>query len=160
MPVLIILKLSYEKIIKNRFTLHPFLFGLFPILFIYAQNAHHMSIAEILTPSIVIILSIIILILLVRLFYKDKYKTGIISSLFVLSFFSWRAIFDVANYLADNRILGIHAWWKWIVFVIIASLILLILYKVKTTKGSLDTVTSIITKVALILIVVQIATGG
>jgi Sulfatase len=72
----------------SPWVVHPFLIGLFPVLFLYAHNASEISRIELIVPSLVILsLTIFAWVILSRLL-RSPQKAGLIISLFLVLFFS------------------------------------------------------------------------
>ncbi|WP_210490033.1 sulfatase-like hydrolase/transferase [Rufibacter aurantiacus] len=70
---------------------HPFLGGLFPVLFLYAYNSSYIPFAELLVPTLAVGLSSSLLLLAAKLFLRTWQKSGILVSSFWLLFFSYQA---------------------------------------------------------------------
>jgi len=69
---------------------HPFLFAVYPILFLYSHNVREIrSIKEVLTLSAFLIIFTLLFWLVLEFILKNKKKTGLIISLFLLLFFSY-----------------------------------------------------------------------
>jgi hypothetical protein len=77
---------------REKWLIHPFLIGIFPILFLYAHNISFIHIKEIIQPILVVIICTYILLLITKPFFKSRNKAGIISSIILLIFFSYQAI--------------------------------------------------------------------
>jgi len=74
--------------VNKRVTLHPFLFAILPILFLYAHNISELSLPELLMPLAVAGLSSLVLWSLLSLILRDKVRAALLSSLFWLWFFA------------------------------------------------------------------------
>lgn len=70
-----------------RFILHPYLFAIYPVLFLYVQNIYHMELAEILVPGLVVIGLVIVLNLILSLAFVDYTKAAFMLSLGLVFFF-------------------------------------------------------------------------
>ena len=145
---------------KKWLVWHPFLFGLYPILFLYARNAHQMHLKEIFIPALLALALTLVLYVIVNLFLKNNNKSAILTSILVLFFFSWRVLIETSEKLNSKNILGIESFWDKILIIILSVLIILLIIKLIRTKKSLDKLTSILNVIALILIVIQIGKGG
>jgi len=84
------------EIISQRI-IHPFLFGIFPILFLYTYNIYDTRISFVLLPLILILVITIFLIFSLHYLLKNYHKTGIIISLFYMLFFSYGSIFNLVS---------------------------------------------------------------
>jgi len=79
---------------KKLFVVHPFLFALFPFLFLYSYNLGHVYFYQIIIPSLITIIFTLIFFLILKLFINDSKKVGIILSFSLIIFFSYGHIFS------------------------------------------------------------------
>ena len=80
---------------KRAPILHPFLFALFPVLFLYSHNISQLSINEIFLPSAIVLgFTAIAVPLLWLILKKDGKKAGIITTVFLVFFFSYGRIYE------------------------------------------------------------------
>ena len=82
---------------KKSAVVHPFLFALFPILFLYSHNIERTSIAHFVAPAAASALSALFFWFLLSLAFKDKQKAGLLVSLSVLLFFSYGHLRDAVE---------------------------------------------------------------
>lgn len=81
---------------------HPFLFGLFPILALFARNIDIIPWTSIVRPAWVVLLAIAILNLLFLLFFRNWTKAALLASLFVVPFFAIGYVSSaIGSYHAD-----------------------------------------------------------
>ncbi|RJQ56197.1 MAG: hypothetical protein C4526_02060 [Nitrospiraceae bacterium] len=79
---------------KKPYIIHPFLFALYPVLFLYSHNINEIiSIKVPVISAAVILLFAILFFLLLNLFLRETRKSGILISFFFLFFFSYGHIF-------------------------------------------------------------------
>ena len=87
-----LLKLNEKKIM-----LHPFLFSIFIVIFIYSHNIFVIPIQEIIFPLLSILgITSVSFIMLTRVL-KSARKSGLIVSLYLILFFSFGHIFNIVN---------------------------------------------------------------
>jgi len=86
--------------------IHPFMFGLFPILLIFVNNLGEISIESLLVPITIIYLVTITLILIFTKIIKNISKSTVLVSFFLLLFFT---IGHVQLSLHGNEIFGLRA---------------------------------------------------
>jgi hypothetical protein len=79
---------------KKWFVIHPVLFALFPILFLFAHNMKEMSLGETLRPTVLVLSFTLLLWLVLALLSKNLRKAAIITSIFLMLFFSYGHILD------------------------------------------------------------------
>lgn len=138
---------------KKYIIIHPFLFALFPILFLVSHNIEQASLSEILLPSAFVLGITFLLILLSNLFAKDIKKVAVIISIFIILFFSYGHIYDlIVDWSVGSFEIGRHRY-----LLIIWGLILICsTYLTIRMRRDLQNLTSILNVVALSLIVISI----
>ena len=77
---------------KENLILHPFLFAVYPILFYYNLNNHQVWFPETLVPMASSLFVALLLFLLLKLIFKSTTKSGILTSLVLILFFTHEAI--------------------------------------------------------------------
>lgn len=85
---------------KRFWVFHPFLFAIFPVLFLFAENIDEVPATDLFLPMLVVIVGTLVLLLLLRLITKNYNKIAIIASSFLVLFFSYGHIRDL-----------IYSWW-------------------------------------------------
>ncbi len=80
---------------KKPLAIHPFLFAIFPILFLFAHNIGQVPFSQTLLPSAIVLGFTFLLLLLSRLILGDNKKAGIVVSIFLVLFFSYGHVFNV-----------------------------------------------------------------
>lgn len=78
-------KLSWME----RFPLHPFLFAIYPILALLAFNISEVDFSSGLRPMVLSILVAGLLLLILYLIYRDWRRTGLVSTIILILFFSY-----------------------------------------------------------------------
>ena len=107
---------------KRSFTIHPFLFALHPVLSLFLHNWETLPIREAVGTAALVLVSTLLLWLFVDYFVKNRSKSAIIVSVFLVLFFSYdhtlrtfitvfynAQVLDVAGFLANAR-LGLFLW--------------------------------------------------
>jgi hypothetical protein len=79
---------------KKSVVVHPFLFAVFPILFLYSHNIEGTSITDFIAPAVVSALSALSFWFLLSFAFKNKQKAGLLVSLSILLFFSYGHLCD------------------------------------------------------------------
>ena len=129
-----------QKKYKKFNVIHPFLISLVPVLFIYSQNIHEISILKFLFLVLSIFLVAVLLWLLVRFIIKNNEKAGLIISLLLVLSFSYGHIYLlVDDFTLGNSDLGRH---RYLIIPFVISFIVGTYYFVKT-KVKLNKVTTI-----------------
>ena len=108
--------------IKKGIAFHPVLFALYPVLSLFLHNWKKLPLREATGTMVFVLLCTLLLWLFVDLFVRDRNKSAIVVSVFVLLFFSYNhfvyattlvlyytQVADVVGFLANAR-LGLLAW--------------------------------------------------
>jgi len=82
---------------KKLAVVHPLLFAVFPILFLYSHNIERTSITHFVAPALVSALSALLFWFLLSLAFKDTQKAGLLVSLSILLFFSYGHLRDAVG---------------------------------------------------------------
>ena len=132
---------------KRPLLLHPFLFALFPVVFVYSQNIEFMGLQEAWPVAPLLLGGALVLLLLLSLILRDAFRAGGILALFLFLFFSFGPVRDalLGHHLLDmtaNQLLPIG--WA-LVFAAGTALIL-------RTRSGWDNITKTLNVVAAVLI--------
>jgi len=73
----------------RKFVIHPFLFGIYPALFVFAHNIGQIAPDALAIPLLMGIGFSLLLLMILSFFLKNAHKAGLIISLFLLLFFSY-----------------------------------------------------------------------
>ena len=69
---------------KIAFIIHPILFSVFPIIFIFSENIHLLPFTEIIFPSLIMISIMSILLFIISKKITNKNKIALVISLLVI----------------------------------------------------------------------------
>jgi len=143
---------------RKAFIIHPFLFAVFPIIFLLTYNIGEASFLEILIPSAIVLGFAILLLVFGWLVLKRNIrKSAVLVSLFLILFFSYGRIFDIVQgFQIGSFVIGRHRylWILWgIIFIVCA-------YFIIRTKKDLRNFTNILNVVAIVLIVYSLVNIG
>ncbi len=73
----------------NRFILHPFLFALFPVLFLYSRNSAEIPFAQVYRPVVLLMGATLTALLFLRLALRSWQRAGLLLTLGLALFFSF-----------------------------------------------------------------------
>jgi len=167
-----------KKTMKKALIIHPFLFGLFPILFLYSHNIGEIPFTEILIPSTIILgFTAIAVTLLWLILKRDGKKPGIITTCFLILFFSYGHIYDFRGLTIERFVSNGNRYLKLILgtilkaitFVISKNLYLIIVFVVIfffctfftiRTRKNLKFFSNILNSIAICLIIIPIINIG
>ncbi len=133
--------------LKESITLHPFLFALFPIIFIYSINSQEIKFEEIFLLFIIILPITFVSIFLLILIFKNKKAIGFVVSISFIIFFSYG---HVHNLISSN--LELRHFYLLTIF--LAFFVISVYYFIKT-KRKLDNAIKITNAIGIILIVIS-----
>jgi len=138
---------------KKSFIIHPFLFAIFPILFLFSHNVDQVSYSELLLPSAIVLGFTLLLILLSRSIFKDNNKAGIIVSLFLILFFSYGHVRDliIASFTPGKNKYLLIAWGLFFTYGA---------YLTIRTRRNLHNFTNTLNIVALSIVLISLLTIG
>ena len=142
---------------KRLFVVYPFLFAIFPILFIYSNNVKEVSFHQIIFPSLLILLLVFILQLSLTIIFPDKQKKGLIILLFLLFFFSYGTFFNIfEDFTLAGLTVGRHSYLfpAWILIFLFG------LFLISTIRRNLDKMTAYLNTVAIILLALIVFNVG
>lgn len=74
---------------KKSLVIHPFLFAVYPVLFLFAHNIGELSFNVLIPPVVIILCFSLLSWSILNFVLKDSQKSGFIVSLFLLLFFSY-----------------------------------------------------------------------
>ena len=137
---------------KKSLVIHPFLFAIFPVIFVYANNIHYLPIVEIVIP-LGISLGIAIVLWLVLSFPLDKKKSGFIVSIALVLFFTYGHLYVFLNY--DSGIESELTRHRYLLPLYVGLFIIGVVYFVRTNR-KLNNVTTILNAIAGTIVVLSL----
>jgi hypothetical protein len=144
-------------VMKKPTVIHPFLFAIFPILFLFSRNIEQASFSETLLPSAIVLVFTVLLVLLLKWILKDSNKAGIIVSIFLVLFFSYGRIYDFnLTWHIGHFYIGRHRYLM-LTFVMIFTCAAYFIVKI---RRDLYNFTSILNVMALSLVVISLVNIG
>lgn len=150
---------------RKSLVIHPFLFAVFPILFVFARNIDQFPAAVTLLPMAVALSIAGVLWLALSLVLKDKRKAGFVVSLFFLLFFSNENLLEATKALIarmdwiENSLVRLGASAVTVrQFVLLASgaILAIAVYFIVRTQRSLHNLTNIANVVAGAAVVISL----
>ena len=133
--------------LKESLTLHPFLFALFPIVFIYSINSQEIKFTEIFSLFLIILPITFAIIFLLNLVFKNKKSIGFIVSIGFIMFFSYGHVHNLISYNLELR----HFY----LLAIFLTFFAISVYYFIRTKRKLDNAVKITNAIGLILIIIS-----
>jgi len=133
-------------------SIHPFLFAVFPVIFLVSYNADLLLPQEIVIPSLVILFAAFVLWISIGKVLKNKKKSAFIVSSGLVLFFSYGHIYN----LVQGQEIGNFLFGRTLVLfpIFFIMFIIGIIYFIKT-KRKLDNATTIVNVIAISLVIVS-----
>ena len=145
-----------KKYLASGPPLHPFLFGLFPVLFLWANNLDELSYtagpADVGVPVILVLLATLVGWLLLRFLLRDGRKAAVLAAFVLAIFFFYGRVFEA---LTDAGILAKLGLYTRYFIIIWLAWLLPVAFLIIRVKSDLVTITNLLNVVAVVLVVIQ-----
>ena len=135
---------------KQRFPMYPFIFALYPVLFLYAKNMDLVGFTDCIKPLLIVCVVTLGLLLLAKALLKNNTKAGILVSLLLLVFFSYGNAADVAERLISPAVVDK------LFFPITVLLLIAIIVMVVRTRRTLEGLVRFLGAAAVILLTMTV----
>ncbi len=136
--------------------LYPFLLALYPPVSLFSANLGQVGIEKVIFPLAFSISVAVLVCLLFFIFVKDIEKTALLSSVFLVSFFSYGHFYGlVEGYSLGDLIIGRHRFLV-VIWVIISVMILAGILRLSNIPVQLHKMVTIFAVALLIMPVIQI----
>jgi len=130
---------------------YPFLLAVFPILFLFAHNIHEVYAIELLLPILGVIVGTAVILFSLKLVVKSYMKSGVITTLSLVLFFSYGYIRDLIYSLGEFGQIGVNIFlMSFMVFLFATSIFL-----VFRCRGDFQVLTKFFNITAIVLIVMS-----
>ena len=142
---------------KKIFLIHPFLFALFPILFLFSHNFNQVPFSEIWLPTAAVLAMTVLLFFLGTLLLKNSQKAALATSLFLVLCFSYGHVLEVLRAwpmleVVLRRSRYLFAFW--------CFLFLLVFYFSIKTRKNLNKLSVFLSLVAFFLVIIPLVEIG
>ncbi len=140
---------------KRTWAVHPLLFALYPVLFVYSQNLGQVTLSQVWSPLLLIGAFTLLLVALLALILRSVAKAGLIVSLFLLLFFGYSQICKLILGSGNSA-----AYGPWIVLAAMGLVFAGAMAFFVRLKERVREVTQIFNVVALVLVVMPLLNIG
>ena len=82
---------------KIAFIIHPILFSIFPVIFIFSENIHLLPVTEIFLPLVIVVGITVLVLFLTKNKIEYRNKVALIISLRIILFFTYGYFYDIIN---------------------------------------------------------------
>ena len=148
---------SKVKKYKLPYPVHPFLFAILPILFIYANNLDQVFMSEMIFPIIISLAVTTFVFFTLKFILKDINKTAFVTTLSLIIFFSYGRIFSFIEAFEVN---GIIIGRNKVLLPFSLILLLIIFVLTNKTKTDFQKISRFLNFTAVILILISLANIG
>ena len=145
---------------KRDFAWHPYLFALFPILYLYAANTHQVALGEISIPILAVMITVAILTTALNLIIKDIRKTSLIMTVGLIWFFSWGHILQLGDDLVSTVTDPVNTDDNLALLILSGMSLGLVSFFMYRSKKSPIRLTQLANLLGLVLVVFQVCTAG
>ena len=144
---------------RTPLIIHPLLFVLFPILFLYAQNAYLMRLRDVVGPLVEFVLGTVALTIVLFVILHSAVKGALITTLVVFLFFTFG---HVVKMLPDFRILfgETEIGRNGLVLLIWCLIIYYSIKHIRKSRRDFFKLTKALNIIGLVLVAVQVVHGG
>ncbi|MCK4819124.1 hypothetical protein KA005_25350, partial [bacterium] len=142
---------------KKLFVIHPFLFAILPILFLFAHNINQVRFSETLPSLIITVVISGFLLLLLRLIFTNTLKAGIMVSVFWVLFFSYGHVYEIIKHWVIG---GIEVGQNEYLLPIYGTLLIGSAYFIYRTGKKLYNLSSILNVIAVSLVAISLINIG
>lgn len=140
---------------SRQIVLHPILFAVFPILFLYSHNREEaLSPDQVLLPLCVSLLAALLLWGLVNLIWRNRRKSALAVTLLVLLFFSYGHLHTA---LVGKTAFGLNLWQHRYLLVVYGAAALIVFFWTVRTPRKLDKLTAILNLVSILLVAISLS---
>ena len=141
---------------KTR-VLHPILFAIFPIAFLFSINLHTLVLEDILIPLSLVVAATILLWIFLRGVFKSIEKSGLLVSVYLALFFTYGHIFF---FIDGSEIGGFEVGRHRFLLIIYVALFIIISYYFTKTKRKFFNATMISNYISATLFVIVLVNIG
>jgi uncharacterized membrane protein len=138
---------------KKAPVIHPFLFAIYPVLFLFAHNLGQVAFHQIALPLATTLGFATLLMLFSQLILRDYKKAGIAVSVFLVLFFSYGYAYDATAYW---QICGVMFTRHRYLLPFWAALIASSIYPIIKARKNLDAATKILNVIASFLVAISL----
>jgi hypothetical protein len=149
------MKIQFPKTLSY---IHPFLFAIFPVLFLFAYNIDEVPATDLILPLFATIIGTLIVFLLLRLITKNSNKAAIVTSILLILFFSYGHVRDALSSLGINGLdIGqLHISPQFILAPLWLALFIVGAFLVIRAHRDFSTSTKFLNVVAIALVVISL----
>ena len=146
---------SFRINVTRLATLHPILFAVYPMLFLYARNADEFPPSVVVAPILISVTMAVALWRLLYVFFRDTQKSGAIVALFVLMFFSYGHFYRLMENSGVMRI-GMFGDQKVVLGLYALLLLIAAILCARLTNESLRQFTPAVVAIGIFLVAVPV----
>ena len=93
----------------KRFTIHPILFAIYPVLFLFSRNVWQTKADVIWVPLVMVVSTVLLLWWSIAFIMKDTAKAALITSIIIIPFFIYSNLHEFL-YVQQGLVIGRHRY--------------------------------------------------
>src|SRR3989338_8082428 len=144
-------------IAMKKCIIHPYLFAVFPIVFLLAHNIEQTFFSNIIVPALFAVFITVFIFVILRFSVGDNKKAGLITSLFLILFFSFG---HIRRLVEDFVIGGLDIGRDRHILLFSAAIFVLATYWILQTKKKLHNLTTVANVMAVTLVIIPLVSIG
>jgi len=137
--------------------IHPFLFALAPVLFLYAQNLDVVDFEHVLQTLVIVMVITSILLVILNLIFRNAEKAGIICSLSLFLFFLYGHVYGVVQ---PAKIDSIEIDWSYLQHLVVMgvwiSIFVLVIFIIIKKNFDLSKITAFVSTTAGVFVLLSL----
>lgn len=132
----------------KRIILHPFLFGVYPVIALLGHNISEMRISEAFRAMLLMVFVVALIVIVLRLFFRNWQRAALVTTLVVLTFFLYGYLYNFLQQFDPSLPIGRHRF----LFPIYLTVIVIGLWLIIKVRD-LDTATQILNLIGLVILI-------
>jgi hypothetical protein len=133
--------------------IHPFLGAIFPVIFLYSHNLDQVWIGETVAPILIFASLAFVFWILLRLFFNNSIKAGLIVTLLIFLNFSYGHIIGM---MAGMKLLGVEMAKHRYLIPAVVMIFAIVFFLIWRTRRNLQKLTAALNAAAVILVAVPV----
>lgn len=140
---------------RERFSLHPFLFAIYPVIFVFATNIQEVKYQQVIPLLFAIVVLTFMLQLLMSCVFMNKKAANIVLTISIIMFYSYGYVYSFLESSLDLYHLR-HRYS----YAIYCGIFILAIYLLLKTKRKLNNPTKILNAISLTLVALSLISIG
>ena len=144
------LKSGNNSIKTQQYLLHPFLFGIYPILYQLVLNISEISIKHVYRPLVVSLFAVVLLLLIFHFIYHDWARAALVTTILLILFYSYGHVYIALKEITLGEVYPFRHRTLVPLWVVAACFVI---WQISGKKGNLAPLTSMFNAAGLFLLI-------